>query len=467
MANSISKSNNKRSSWVVLKFGGSSVSSLDDWNNIVQIVEDYLQQDLKVAVVHSAFKNVTNQLEALGQQAAANQHTELLTELKNHHLEMAQRLSIDASLIEPWFKSLEQATQDIAEQEVLTSKSRAKLVAHGELLSSTLGAAFLEQQLGSKRKIQWLDARELFISEAESNNNVNDQYLNAVCHPRPDLERSEQWAQNHDVVLTQGFIASNEAGETVLLGREGSDTSASYVAALLEAQKLEIWTDVAGMFTTDPNKLGEAKKLEQISYAQAFEMAEAGAKVLHPRCLSTVMPYHIPIEIKNTHQPLETGTLINGEDADSRWVKAIAVKQNVPVMTLLLGRRGQQPETLQKVFAVFNELELGCELLASTKESLVMAVETSNSIHGDDVLNDLSVKLAEMCRSVLLSHSSIITLVGCHSSQALWHLLQIDAELPDQWLLLSHTSSDQHLSFLVSDDETQDILKLLHKHLIQ
>ena len=458
---------NQRPSWVVLKFGGSSVSSLDDWNNIVQIVSDNLQQGYQVAVVHSAFKNVTNRLERLAQLAVNNEHQELLGELKDYHQTMASQLKLESSLLTPWLDSLEVSAKKVADSGMLTSKLRAELVAHGELLSSTLGAAFLEQQLSSDKKTQWIDARELFVSEVEVSNNINDQYLNAVCHPRPDHGLSEKWAEQHDVVLTQGFIASNEAGETVLLGREGSDTSASYVAALLEAKKLQIWTDVAGMYTTDPNKLSEAKKLEQVSYAQAFEMAEAGAKVLHPRCLSTVMPYHIPIEIKNTHQPLEAGTLINGEETDSRWVKSIAVKQNVPVMTLLLGRRGQQPETLQKVFTVFNELELGCELLASTKESLVMAVETSNSIHGEGILNELSVKLAEMCRSVLLSHSAIITLVGCKSSQALWHLLQIDAELPDQWLLLSHTSSDQHLSFLVSDDDALDILKLLHKHLIQ
>lgn len=455
-------------SWVVLKFGGSSVSSRDDWNNIVEIVRSKLQQGLKIAVVHSAFKNVTNRLEELAQRAANNAHHELLDELKEYHQVMAEQLKLDASLLSPWLESLTNSASEIVEQGQLSSILRAKVVAHGELLSSALGAAFLEQQLASdNKKTQWLDARDLFVSEVETHSNINDRYLNAVCHPQPDHEQSEQWSQNYDVVLTQGFIASNQAGETVLLGREGSDTSASYLATLLEAKKLEIWTDVAGMFTTDPNKIDVAKKLEQVSYAQAFEMAEAGAKVLHPRCLSTVMPHHIPIEIKNTHRPLETGTLINGEERNSRWVKAIAIKQQVPVMTLLLGRRGQQPKTLQKVFAIFNDMALGCELLASTKESLVIAVETSNSVHDKHILNDLSVKLAEMCRSVFLSHSAIITLVGCPSSQALWHLLQIDAELPEQWLLLSQTSSDQHLSFLVSDDEALDIVTLLHNHLIQ
>lgn len=458
---------NNNTPWVVLKFGGSSVSTLDDWNNIVQIVSGYLDKNVKVAVVHSAFKNVTNQLETIARGALNNKHSETLEALKTYHKEMAETLNVDKQLLTPWFDSLDQCAEEISQSQSLTSKLRAKIVAHGELLSSTLGAAFLSQQFDDKSRIEWLDARQLFVSENEHRNNFNDQYLNAVCHPRPSPELADGWAENVDVILTQGFIASNDDGETVLLGREGSDTSAAYLAAMLGAKKLEVWTDVTGMFSTDPNKLSQAKKIDQMSYNQAFEMAEAGAKVLHPRCLSTVMPYKIPVEIKNTHQPQETGTLINDDESESKWVKAIAVKHNVPVVTLLLGRRGQQPETLQQVFGLFNQLALGCELLASTKESLVLAVETSNSIHSDDILNELSVKLAEVCRSVLVSHSAIITLVGCQSSQALWHMMQINADLPEQWLLLSHTSSDQHLSFLVSDDDALDIVKLLHGHLIQ
>lgn len=457
---------NERPAWVVLKFGGSSVSSLNDWHNICNIVDGYRQKDFKVALVHSAFKNVTNQLELLAQQAVEGKHQQVLEQLTTYHVDMAQQLGVDQELLSPWFESLQNCVGDIQQNGTLTSRLRAKVVAHGELLSSTLGAAFLSKHFQGEQRSEWLDARQLFVAEVEASSNVNDQYLNAVCHPRPDEQLAKDWAAEYDVVLTQGFIASNKDGETILLGREGSDTSASYLAALLEADKLEIWTDVAGMFTTDPNKLAEAKKIQQISYEQAFEMAEAGAKVLHPRCLSTVMPYNIPIEIKSTHKPQESGTLINHDDTDSKWVKAIAVKQQVPVMTLLLGRRGQQPETLQKVFSILHEFALGCELLASTKESLVIAVETSNSIHSDDILNELSVKLAEICRSVFVSHSAIITLVGCQSSQALWHMMQIDAELPEQWLLLSHTSSDNHLSFLVGDDDALDILKLLHQHLI-
>lgn len=458
---------NQAYSWVVLKFGGSSVSSQSDWDNIASIVKSNIGSGKKVAVIHSAFKNVTNELEAIAQLAVTDESDEALNQLLNKHKAMAHELEVDATLLDPWFDSLQIAIADIRHKEQLTAMDRAQVVSHGELLSSVLGAEFLRKVLAEEHRVQWLDARQILTSESSQHQNVNDRFLNAVCHPRPSQDLASQWASDADVVLSQGFIAGNEDGQTVLLGREGSDTSAAYFAALLQADKLEIWTDVAGMFSTDPNKISNAKKLENISYNEAFDMAEAGAKVLHPRCLSAVMAYNIPIEIRNTHKPDESGTLITSDYEPSKWVKAIALKQQIPIITLLLGRRGQQPDTLQKVFTIINEFGLSSELMASTKNSLVMAIETNNSIYSDSILQKLSEKLAEVCRSVFTSHSAMLTLIGCDASQALWHLLQIDADLPEQWLLLSHATGDHHLSFLVNDDDALKILQLLHDNLIK
>ncbi|NVK22199.1 MAG: aspartate kinase [Kangiellaceae bacterium] len=453
--------------WFVVKFGGSSVSSLKDWNNIVSIVSQHLSNGYKVAVVHSAFKDVTNQLEQLAKLAVNQSIDEPLNQLLNRHRAMAHELEVDARLLDKWFDNLTQTLANIASKDSLSACDRAEVVAHGELLSSTLGAAFLKKQFTDKYSIEWIDAREVLTSNDDAPKNISECFLNAVCHPRPDSELVNHWSQ-YDIILSQGFIARNQNGQTVLLGREGSDTSAAYFAAITQAEKLQVWTDVAGMYSTDPNKVAEAKKITHISYNEAFDMAEAGAKVLHPRCLSAVMPYQIPVEIRSTHNPDESGTTIDGHYEESKWVKAIALKQQIPVITLLLGRRGQQPDTLQKVFATINQFGLSSELLASTKESLVMAIETNNSLYSGDILNELSAQLAEVCRSVLVSSSSMITLIGCQASQALWHLMQIDeSHMPEQWLLMSHTSSDHHLSMLISDDEGLNILNVLHRNLIK
>ncbi len=452
--------------WRVLKFGGSSVSSIDDWKNIQSIVSTHLDQGYKVAVIHSAFKDVTNQLEQLAQHAAAGQESELLQSVIARHKQLATELSISSELLKPWFESLQNTVANIKEKQTVSPCDRAELVAHGELLSSTLGEAYLAENL--KVKTQWVDAREHLTAVDDEPKNVNEYFLNAVCRSRANHELSEQWANEADVILSQGFIASNANGQTVLLGREGSDTSAAYFSSLLSAQLLQIWTDVDGIYSCDPRKVKAAVKLKQLSYNEAFDLAQSGAKVLHPRCLSAVAPQRIPIEVRSTKKPNEEGTLVNDSYDESKWVKALAIRQNIPVITLLLGRRGQQPDTLQKVFAIINEFGLTSELLASTKESLVLEIDHSNSVYNAEILDELSGKLAEVCLSVLLSHSAIITLVGCQASQALWHLLQIEeGHLPEQWLLLSHTSSDHHLSFLVNDEQAETILEVLHQDLIK
>ncbi|NVJ65154.1 MAG: aspartate kinase [Gammaproteobacteria bacterium] len=452
--------------WRVLKFGGSSVSSLSDWKNIAAIVQSHLEQGKKVAVIHSAFKDITNQLERLAQAAINSDYQSSLQSIKNYHLAMANELNLEQDVLTPWLGSLEKAVANIAEKDALSPCDRAELVAHGELLSSCLGQAYLAKNL--KAQTQWVDARNVLTAVDDEPKNVNEYFLNAVCRPRPNEEIANDWATNADVILSQGFIASNPIGQTVLLGREGSDTSAAYFAALLDAESLQIWTDVDGIYSCDPNKVSSAVKLEHLSYNQAFDLAQAGAKVLHPRCLSAVAPQRIPVEVRSTKKPERVGTLVDDNHQESKWIKAIAIKQNVPVITLLLGRRGQQPDTLQKVFSIINGFGLTSELLASTKESLVLEIDNSNSVYSESILTQLSEKLAEVCMSVLLSHSAIITLVGCQASQALWHLLQIEEEyLPEQWLLLSHTSSDHHLSFLVNDQKAEEILNLLHQELIK
>ncbi len=457
---------NQKVQWRVLKFGGSSVSSLADWQNIAAIVQSHLDQGFKVSVIHSAFKNVTNQLEQLAQEATTGEQDESYQSIVANHQAMANELSIDESVLQPWFDSLQITINNIEEKQSLSPCDRAELVAHGELLSSTLGEAYLSKTLDYKT--HWVDARQVLTAVDDSLKNVNEYFLNAVCHPRENLQLINDWAEQSDLVLSQGFIANNPIGQTVLLGREGSDTSAAYFACLLGAESLEIWTDVEGIYSCDPNKVTNAMKLEHLSYNQAFDLAQSGAKVLHPRCLSAVAPQRIPVHIRSTKNPKASGTLVDENHQESKWVKAIAIKQNVPVVTLLLGRRGQQPDTLQKVFGVINEFGLTSELLASTKESLVIEIDNSNSVYSESVLTELSEKLAEVCMSVLLSHSAIITLVGCQASQALWHLMQLDeGNMPEQWLLLSHTSSDHHLSILVNDQQAEEILNLLHQELIK
>jgi diaminopimelate decarboxylase/aspartate kinase len=165
----------------------------------------------------------------------------------------------------------------------------------------------------------WVDAREMLCSDVEEAQNENDKYLDGDVHPSRNLEAVDKASAGHKVVVTQGFIARTSSSDkaTCLLGRGGSDTSAALFAALADAARLEIWTDVHGLFTSDPRQVPTARLLKQLSYREAFTMAAMGAKVLHQRCLRPAEWATVPLEIRNTLDPEGPYTCICKEETKS------------------------------------------------------------------------------------------------------------------------------------------------------
>lgn len=190
----------------------------------------------------------------------------------------------------------------------ISPRLRARVAAFGELLSSQLGVAYLNKQL-PMRAIR-IDSRSLLTSDIDEAKNLSeaDIYLEADVKPSIQADRCNAASQGAEVVICQGFIASTPAGATCLLGRGGSDTSAALLAALCSAQRLEIWTDVNGMFTADPRFVSRARLIRSLTYREAQELAAMGAKVLHPRCLLPAAYASIPVEVRNTMDP--------GDDAE-------------------------------------------------------------------------------------------------------------------------------------------------------
>ena len=174
---------------------------------------------------------------------------------------------------------------------------RARVLATGELMLTVLGHAFLASQ---GIPATWKDARSLLRARTSARAPLHENFLTAQCDYEPD---SALQATESPVIITQGFIASNEAQQTVLIGWGGSDTSGAYFAAKLEAVRLEIWTDVPGMFTANPNLVPGARLLRQLQYDEAQELASAGAEVLHPRCIDPLRKAGIPLHVRSTAKP--------------------------------------------------------------------------------------------------------------------------------------------------------------------
>ena len=200
----------------------------------------------------------------------------------------------------------------------------------GEILSTKIAYEVIQQK--SNLQSVWLDARKILQTDV-LHNRLN--YLSANADYAVDTQLQEYLnGLDASVVVTQGFIASNQQGETVLLGRGGSDTSAAYFASKIQAKRLEIWTDVPGLFTANPKQVPSARQLRSLDYAEAQELSTAGAKALHPRSIQPAKVSNIPIYVKSTFTPSLEGTCIESCVSESLWFKGIPLKQGIALITM-------------------------------------------------------------------------------------------------------------------------------------
>ncbi|MDZ7690740.1 MAG: hypothetical protein U5K69_06330 [Balneolaceae bacterium] len=251
---------NHSQNWIVLKFGGTSVSSLSNWKNIASILQQRLAEGFKVCLVHSALSGVSNKLEKV---IALEESETVVEEIKKQHRMLAQDLGLNADeLLEEEFQELEQLARGISLLQEAGYQVQARIMALGELMSTKLGVAYLQRQ---GIEAVWKDARTILQSVPVENASEKSLIMSAVCDTDKDEELQQKLAAESDLIITQGYIASNSDGNTVVLGRGGSDVSAAYFSAKLSAERLEIWTDVPGMFSSNPHEIPSARLLNQLS----------------------------------------------------------------------------------------------------------------------------------------------------------------------------------------------------------
>lgn len=302
--------NSATNPWIVLKFGGSSVCKLQHWQTIAQLIHQYRRAGFKVWVVCSAIRGVTDALEKLCT-FPVKQEIFPWIEMVHQRLADEQGLELQACIGAELasLRHFVQQTNATDHRQRTSARTQAQIMAFGESMCTKLGAQWLLQQ---DLPVMWQDARKLLTCKHSPREPWENHYLAAECDVQADHQLQAQLHQEGaEVVITQGFIASDQQGDTVLLGRGGSDTSAAYFAARLQAKKLEIWTDVPGMFTSDPRCESTATLLHELDYQQAENLARMGAKVLHPKCIAPVRAHGIPMHIRCTESPELSGTVIH------------------------------------------------------------------------------------------------------------------------------------------------------------
>ena len=451
----------------MLKFGGTSVSSADNWHNIVGVLRDRIGLGWHPVVVHSALSGITDRLESLLAAAVTGTHAALLDRIESVHRELAQRLSIIPSeRFEGFIGDLKRMAGSVAESREISDRVRARVMAMGELLATALGASFLNAQ---GIKTAWVDARQALTAEARHGATPQASLLSATCDFAPDGRLQREWRALDQVVITQGFIAANEAGDTVLLGRGGSDTSAAYFAAKLAAARLEIWTDVPGMFSANPRAVPTARLLRALHYDEAQEIASNGAKVLHPRCVLPVRQYKIPLHVYATQAPGLEGTIISANVADSAaQVKAIAIKKGITLVSMDSPGMWHQVGFLADAFQIFKQQGLSVDLISTSETNVTVSLDPTANTLDPAALARLTAALGELCRVEVLGPCASLSLLG-HNIRGILHELGTAFELfqDHKIYLVSQAANDLNFTFVIDEAQGDRLVHQLHERLIQ
>lgn len=454
--------------WVVLKFGGTSVSTLERWQTIATVVRERMDEGLRPLVVCSALSGVTNDLERLLKDAVVGKHQSVLEALEDKHRALAAALDVPVdSTIGEDLDNLGRLLLGLSLIREVSPRLHARVLAHGEILATRLGSAFLNR---SGVDTAWLDARDWLVSVDEPLLSESRRILSASCAHELDPELVEGLShQRAAVLITQGFIARDTGGDTVLLGRGGSDTSAAYFAAKLGAARCEIWTDVPGMYTANPRQVPSARLLRSLDYDEAQEIASTGAKVLHPRCLPPVRRARIPMHIRCTERPDLEGTVISSEvPAAGAQVKAISARSGITLISMDTVGMWQQVGFLADTFACFKRLGLSIDLVSTSETNVTVSLDPAANALNPAVMRTLLAELGAFCRARTIGPCASVSLVGRNIRGILHQLgpaLQVFEE--HKIHLISQAASDLNLSFVVDEDQAERLTRQLHALLFQ
>jgi diaminopimelate decarboxylase/aspartate kinase len=455
------------SDWVVMKFGGTSVSSGTCWETIAQLVRNRLADGLQPVVVHSALQGVSNALAALLESAASGRSTEGLGEIRQRHYDVARELELDGpGLLDDYLHELDQLIAGIRLVREVSVRVRVRIMALGELMSTCLGAAYLNS-VGVPT--EWMDAREILISASRANRGRSRSYLSAACEHGPDPDLQERMAGMGKVILTQGFIARNSQGETVLLGRGGSDTSAAYMAVKLQARRLEIWTDVPGMFTANPRVVPSARLLVALHYDEAQELASAGSTVLHPRCLLPLRSSSIPLFIRCTNHPELDGTVVSSvtEEVEPQ-VKGICMRNGLTLVSMDSVGMWHEVGFLARAFTVFSDNGVSVDLVSTSETNVTVSIDTPDGDPDEDILQGLVADLESLCRVRLITRCSAVSLVGRKIRTFLSRLAPALEVFEEERIhLMSQAANDLNLSFVIDEQQGPKLVRKLHSSIIR
>ena len=453
----------------VLKFGGSSVANS---TNIKLACDIFLQHPApQKLVVVSALGGTTDQLIACGQLAEAGneQYQELLQSIEKRHIDTVRELlpvsnqSACLSLVKQLCNELEAICEGVYRLQELSPRSKDRIVSFGELLSSRIIAGYL-QSTGVPHA--WLDSRALIATDSQFGHAAVDF---GATNPRIREAVSHSGAP---LFIAPGFIAADPQGLTTTLGRGGSDYTAAIYAAALQAEALEIWTDVSGMMTADPRWVSNARPLPVISYQEAMELSHFGAKVIYPPTIQPAMQLQIPVWIKNTFAPQDHGTLIQHETAnDSGFIRGISSISNISLLSLEGSGMVGIPGFSKRLFEALAQEKVNVILITqgSSEHSICVGIHAADAVKAAQAANaafEVEIATRKVEPVAVESDLSIVALVGDQMKSHPGISGQMFAALGRNGInvrAIAQGSSEKNISAVIASRDVKKAVNVLHE----
>jgi len=444
------------------------VSSPERWRTIARVARERVSAGDRVVLVHSAIRGVTDALHGLALAARAGDVAavaEGVERLRALHVELAAGLTPgEVPGLEDEFAFLREQLRTDRVEAVPAAPHLAEVLATGERLASRVGAAALS---AAGIDTTWVDARDLLTAKASVSDTLQP-WLSAECDAAVDPAVQERVESVEGVLLTQGFTARTPGGETVVLGRGGSDTAAAYLAGKLDAARLEVWSDVPGMFTADPRLVPGARLLRSLDYREAQEIATTGSAVLHPRCIPALRDRGIPIHLRSVLHPEIDGTVIQSlADPGPAQVKAISRKLGVVLISMETLGMWQEVGFLARACAILADAGLSIDLVSTSETNVTVSLDATANLLDEGRLDRVIGRLGEVSVASVIRPCASVSLVGSGIRKLLHRLgPALQAFEGYEIRMVTQAASDLNLTVVVDEPQAPGLVRELHALLI-
>ncbi|MEQ4517610.1 MAG: lysine-sensitive aspartokinase 3, partial [Pantoea agglomerans] len=441
-------------------FGGTSVADFEAMNRSADVV---LQDASTRLVVLSASAGITNLLVALAEGQQAPQRAVLLDDIRRIQYAIVDRLQRPEVIRDEIDRMIDNISMLSEAASLATSNALTdELVSHGELMSSLLFVEILrERQVNA----EWFDVRKVMRTDDHFGRAVPDVQVlaeQATAQLQPRIEQA--------LVITQGFIGSESEGRTTTLGRGGSDYTAALLGEALNAARVDIWTDVPGIYTTDPRVVPTAKRIDEITFEEAAEMATFGAKVLHPATLLPAVRRGIPVFVGSSKDPAAGGTRVCNETRNPPLFRALALRRKQTLLTLHSLNMLHTFGFLAELFNILARHNVSVDLITTSEVSVALTLDTtgSTSTSASLLTQALLTELSSLCRVEVEEDLALVAIIGNQLSKACGVGKEVFGVLdPFNLRMICYGASSYNLCFLVPGNDAESVVRTLHRNLFE